>query len=61
MIIMKTIQIRNVSKTTAKKEIFDYMKNRRKAYVSDISNDLELDLDLVFYILEELESEGFVE
>lgn len=58
---LKVIQIRDVSKSKAQKEILDYMKRHREAYASDISEELELDLDLVFSILKKLNSEGVVE
>ena|SRR3989338_7541765 len=58
---LKSIQIRNVSRPAATKEIFNYMKTHREAYASDISEELELDLDLVFSIMKELNSKGIVE
>jgi len=58
---LKAIQIRNVSKSVAKKEIFDYMKKHKEAYASDISEELGLDLDIVFSVLKELNSKGIVE
>src|SRR3989344_1469674 len=58
---LKAIQIQPVSKATAKKEILDYMKKHREAYASDISEELGLDLDLVFTIMKEMNAEGVIE
>src|SRR3989338_2445218 len=58
---LKSIQIRNVSRPAAMKEILNYMKAHREAYASDISEEVELDLDLVFSIMKELNSKGIVE
>ncbi len=58
---LKAVQIRNVSKLTAKKEILDYMKKNKEAYASDISEELGLDIDMVFAIMKELNTEGIVE
>lgn len=58
---LKAIQIRNVSRSTARKEILDYMKKHKEAYASDISEELGLDLDMVFSILKDLNSKGVVE
>jgi len=58
---LKSVQIRNVSKSAARKEILDYMKKHKESYASDISEELGLDLDLVFAIMKELSSKGVVE
>ncbi len=58
---LKSVQIRDVSKSAARKEILDYMKKHKEAYASDISQDLGLDLDLVFSIMKDLNSKGVVE
>lgn len=58
---IKVIDIRDVSKEKAKKEILDYISKNERAYASEISEDLRLDLDLVFSILNELKKEGRVE
>jgi len=58
---LKAVQIRKISKSAAKKEILDYMKKHKEAYASDISEELGLELDLVFFIMKELNSEGVVE
>ena len=58
---LKVIEMRKMSKTEAKKEILDYMKKHTEAYASDVSEELGIDLDLVFSVMKELYSEGVVE
>lgn len=58
---LKMMQVRDVSKSAARKEILDYMKRHKEAYASDIAEELGLDMDLVFSILKELNSKGVVE
>lgn len=59
---VKVIEIRdNVSFSQAKKEILDYLSKKENSYASDISEDLKLDLDLVFSVLKELKREGKIE
>ncbi len=58
---LKVIQIRDVSKAKAKKEIIDYLKTHKEAYASDIAEQLSLDLDFVFTILKEMQKEGVAE
>ena len=59
--LLKAIEIRNVSKSVARKEIMNYMKTHKEAYASDISEELSLDLDVVFSVMKELEEKGVVE
>ena len=58
---LKVIEIRSISKSAARKEILDYLKKNKEAYTSDISEELGIDLDLVFAIMKELNTEGIVE
>ena len=59
---VKVIEIRdNVSFSQAKKEILDYLSKKENSCASDISEDLKLDLDLVFSVLKELKREGKIE
>ena len=58
---MKVVEMRGVSKTQARKEIMDYMKKHKEAYASDISEELGIDLDLIFSVMKELDKEGVVE
>jgi len=57
----KIINIRNIPKKQAKEEIKEYYKTNKKAYVSEVAEDLELELDLVFEITNELEKENELE
>ncbi len=57
---IEIIDIRDVSKENAKKEIIDYLKRNRKAYPSDVADALRLDFDLVLEITKELAKEGRV-
>ncbi|MCC7554050.1 MAG: ribbon-helix-helix domain-containing protein [Methanobacteriaceae archaeon] len=57
----KVINIREIPKPQAKKEIKQYMEQHNTAYVSEIAEDLELDLDLVFNLVDELEKENQIE
>ena len=57
---IKVIDIRDVSKEKAKKEIIEYLKNNKKAYPSDIADALKLDFDLVLEIIKDLAKEGRV-
>ncbi|WP_409200294.1 ribbon-helix-helix domain-containing protein [Methanobrevibacter sp. DSM 116169] len=54
----KIINIRNVDYKTAKKEILGYYKIHKEAYISDVADDLEFDLELVVNITNELIKEG---
>lgn len=58
---LKAIEIRKVSRNAARKEVLDYMKRHKEAYASDVSEELGIDLDLVFSIMKELRDKGVVE
>ena len=58
---VKIIDIRNVGREKAEKEIIEYLSKKENAYASEISEYLKLDLELVFSILKELKKEGRVE
>lgn len=58
---LKAIEIRKVSKNIAKKGILDYMERHKEAYASDMSEELGLDIGLVFSIMKELRDRGVVE
>lgn len=55
---IKIANVRNVSETTAKREILEYLDERERAYPSDIADDLELDYDLVRRVLRALKKSG---
>ncbi|MGZ7210271.1 MAG: hypothetical protein ACXVHV_10355 [Methanobacterium sp.] len=54
----KVIRIRNINYDMAKKEVLGYYRSYDEAYISEVSEDLELDLELVVQITKELENEG---
>jgi Arc/MetJ-type ribon-helix-helix transcriptional regulator len=54
----KVIKLRDINYDDAKKEILGYYRNYDEAYLSEVSENLELDLELVLQITEELEQEG---
>lgn len=55
---IKVIKLRDIDYETAKKEVLGYYRNYDEAYISEVSEDLELDLEVVIQITEELEKEG---
>jgi len=57
----RVIELRNVSKDQAKKEILAYIRERKEAETFDIANDLRLDLNLTMKALKELWEEGKVQ
>ena len=58
---MKVIELRDVSKDQAKKEILEYVLKMEEAETFDIANDLRLDLNLTIESLKELWEEGRIE
>jgi Mn-dependent DtxR family transcriptional regulator len=58
--VAKIIKIRQISKEQAKKEIVQFIKNRKEADTFDIANELRLDMDLTVKALRELWEEGRV-
>ena len=58
---IKVIKCRDVDYETAKKEIIGYFQRNHEAYPDEISQDLELDFDLVRRITSELKKEGRLE
>ncbi len=57
---MKVITIRKMSKEQAKKDILEFIKNRKEADTFDIANSLRLDIDITIRALKELWEEGKV-
>lgn len=55
------IKVREVDYNTAKKEVLDYYKNNLETYDYEAADDLELDYELVYQIVDELESERRLE
>jgi Arc/MetJ-type ribon-helix-helix transcriptional regulator len=58
---IKVIKCRDVDYETAKKEITGYFQRNHEAYPDEISQDRELDFDLVRQITSELKKEGRLE
>jgi Arc/MetJ-type ribon-helix-helix transcriptional regulator len=54
---IQVIKIRDINYETAKKEVLGYYQSYKEAYLSEVAEDLELDLELVVKITEELEKE----
>lgn len=55
---IKVVNLRDVDYKTAKLEILGYYKENNRAFISDVANDLEFDLELVANITNELVKEG---
>ncbi|OPY23742.1 MAG: hypothetical protein A4E27_01414 [Methanobacterium sp. PtaU1.Bin242] len=56
---MKVINVRgDVDYDTAKGEVLGYYKKYKRACEDEVAEDLELDYELVFNIVDELEEEG---
>lgn len=58
---LKVVELRDVSKEQAEKEILAYIKEKGKAWTDEISDDLRIDIVLVNEILKELAEKGAVE
>jgi Arc/MetJ-type ribon-helix-helix transcriptional regulator len=58
MAAIKVIKCRDIDYDTAKKEIMGYFQRNNEAYPDEISQDLELDFDLVRRITAKLKKEG---
>ncbi len=58
---VRILEIRKVRRPLARKEILDYLREHGTSYASDIAENLNLDLDLVFSIFQELRGEDVVE
>jgi Arc/MetJ-type ribon-helix-helix transcriptional regulator len=58
---IKVIKCRDVDYETAKKEITGYFQRKHEANPDEISQDLEIDFDLVRKITSELKKEGRLE
>lgn len=57
---MKIIRVRSLSKEQAKREIVDYLRDKKEAETFDIANDLRLELELTMKALKELWEEGSI-
>jgi len=55
---IKVIKLRKLSKEQVKKEIIQFLKDRKEADTFDIANELRLDIDVTVKVLRELWEEG---
>ena len=55
---IKVIKIRDIDYDIAKKEVLGYYKSYEEAYISEVAEDLELDLELTAKIVQDLIKEG---
>ena len=55
---IKVIKIRDIDYETAKKEVLGYYKSYKESYISEVAENLELDLELTARIVQELIKEG---
>ncbi len=55
---IKIVDIRNINKDNAKKEIIEFLKDNGNCYPSDVADALRLDFDIVIEIIKELMKEG---
>ncbi|WP_290901396.1 winged helix-turn-helix domain-containing protein, partial [Ferroglobus sp.] len=58
---IEVVELREIPKEQAKKEILEYIKGKDRVWADEIAEALRLDLSLVNDILMELWSEGYVE
>lgn len=56
----KVIYVREMTLEQAKKNIVEHLKRHGSAYVSEIAEDLGIDIELAFKAAEELEKEGTI-
>lgn len=56
----KVIYMRDATLEEAKKEIVKYLKRRGTVYISEMAEDLGIDIPLIFKAAEELEKGGVV-
>ena len=55
---IKVVKNRDINYNTAKKEVLGYYKSYKEAYISEVAEDLELDLKLTSVIINDLINEG---
>ena len=58
--IEKEIVLRDIPKSQRRIEIIDYCKSHENVFISDIEDELRLDYDEIYDILECLEKEGLI-
>jgi Arc/MetJ-type ribon-helix-helix transcriptional regulator len=55
------VQLRNIPKDKARREIVEYLKGKDRVYAADLAEDLRLDLGFVFDMVKELFEAGQIE
>lgn len=55
---IKVIKNRDIDYETAKKEVLGYYKSYQEAYISEVAENLEIDLELTANIVQDLIKEG---
>lgn len=55
---IEIIELQDISRDEAKKQIISYLKEHKTAYISQLSEQLRLDIELIIDITNELEQEG---
>ncbi len=58
---LKVIELRDIPRKQAVKEILEYLKKKGKTFTSEIADDLRIDVVLVNEILTELAEKGMIE
>jgi len=57
----KVILIREIDEETAKREILELINKRKIMYPSEIAEELNIDVELVFKIIKKLKAEGKID
>lgn len=55
---IEIIELQDISRDEAKKQIISYLKEHKTVYISQLAEQLRLDIELIIDITNELEQEG---
>jgi len=55
---IKIIELQDISKDEAKKQIINYFKKHKTAWISELAENLLIDIELIIDITNDLEKEG---
>ena len=55
---IEIVDLQDISRDEAKKQIIDYFKEHKTAWISELAEQLRLDIELIIDITNELEKEG---
>ncbi|MBR0371391.1 MAG: hypothetical protein IJH63_11845 [Methanobrevibacter sp.] len=58
--VIEEITLRDIPYAQQKEEIIEYCKQKKRVFLSDVANDLKLDLGDVYNIINELIDEGIL-